>query len=256
VTYSLSLSSIAAYYDLSQEKERTRSNQELVNFYCALIESVKPNACIEIGAFNAAFSVRMAKLGYPCYAFEANPYNYKEFREQLNISNLTYLNKAVSGNNGHITFHIQSEIDGIKQSPIRGNNSLMIRNNDRTTYEEVSVISTTMQSFIGEASLSDKSISLWVDVEGATSSIFAEPNHWLSTVSTILIEVEDIPAWKGQWLSPEVVQFLDEKGFIPIARDFEYKKQYNIVFINRRFINDSNVIDALANFHSKASQCW
>lgn len=56
-------------------------------------------------------------------------------------------------------------------------------------------------------------------------------DYFIDQFACIYIEVEDFQKWKGQWLSFDVMKHLILNGFIPIARDFEYEMQYNIIFI-------------------------
>jgi hypothetical protein len=49
--------------------------------------------------------------------------------------------------------------------------------------------------------------------------------------------VEDRSYWRDQWLAADVIKLLVENAFLPVARDYEYESQYNIVFVRRRYVN-------------------
>ena len=140
----------AAHYNLLNKKERTRSNEDLLSLFYMLQERIRPDLTVEIGAFNATFSVEMRRRGIRAIAFEANPYNYEHFRKNSNLVNIgvEYLHMAISNWDGHIDFHVQKIVEGEPVSSIRGNNSLMIRNQDGVEYEQVSVPCASLASFL------------------------------------------------------------------------------------------------------------
>jgi hypothetical protein len=67
----------------------------------------------------------------------------------------------------------------------------------------------------------------------------------------MFIEVEQYPYWSGQWLFWDVQKYLATHGLIPVARDFEYPHQFNVLFIAQTLLHDISVRDELAQYYSK-----
>jgi hypothetical protein len=73
----------------------------------------------------------------------------------------------------------------------------------------------------------------------------------LNKCLSMFIEVEQYPYWNGQWLFWEVQRYLATHGLFPIARDFEYAHQFNVLFISQALLHQIDVRNALAEYHSK-----
>lgn len=221
----------------------------LTSFFYELQKILRPNCFLEIGAFEASFSRAMKEMfsSSNVWAFEANPYNY-EYYKRLN-EGIHYLNLAVSELNGTLSFYLQDRnlSDGSEIEKIRGNNSILNRNDNTLSYKEVEVDSVTLDSFIESENVTNKFFSLWIDVEGANKNIFGGLNKYLNNCLSFLIEVEEIEYWKNQWLCDDLVNFLKERNFIPILRDFEDNNQYNVVFINKKILENLNKKTEIAN---------
>jgi FkbM family methyltransferase len=215
----------------------------LAQNYYELQKILKSDCFFEIGAFEADFSRKMKSI-FPnskVYAFEASPYCYDNYKN-LNTS-IEYLNVAISDKEGEIDFTLQDKnlSDQSEIEKIRGNNSILDRNDDTILYKKISVKSTTFDLFVEKESLENLSTSLWIDVEGANKNVLQGSKNFLKNVQSLLIEVEDFEYWKNQWLSADVDQFLKSFGFLPIVRDFEDNNQYNIVYINSMLLGDVNI---------------
>lgn len=218
--------------------------------YCKLQKILKSDCFFEIGAFEADFSRNMKNI-FPTskvYAFEASPYCYENYKN-LN-SSIEYLNLAISDKEGEIYFSLQDKnlSDQSEIEKVRGNNSILDRNDDTIVYKKISVKSTTFDSFVEKESLSNLLTSLWIDVEGANKNVLQGAQKYLKNTQSLLIEVEDFEYWKKQWLSKDVDKFLQDNGFIPIARDFEDNNQYNVVYINQHLVEDINIENQIKNW--------
>jgi hypothetical protein len=64
--------------------------------------------------------------------------------------------------------------------------------------------------------------------------------------------VEQYPFWKGQWLFQDVSDYLVSRNFIPIARDFEYPKQFNVVYLQKGYLRNDDIMDVLTGYFSAA----
>jgi len=218
--------------------------------YCELQKILKSDCFLEIGAFEADFSRNMKNI-FPTskvYAFEASPYCYENYKN-LN-SSIEYLNLAISDKDGEIYFSLQDKnlSDQTEIEKVRGNNSILDRNDDTISYKKIKVKTTTLDSFIEKKSLTDLSFSLWIDVEGANKNVLQGAQKYLKNTQSLLIEVEDFEYWKKQWISKDVDKFLQDYGFIPISRDFEDNNQYNVVYINQRLVEDINIENQIKNW--------
>jgi FkbM family methyltransferase len=200
------------------------SNSELVSKFINLQKIIKPNVSIEVGAHAAEFSNAMAKAGIRAYAFEASPYVYEKFKDNVHPG-VKYINKAVSYQDDIVMFQIDTRFD----PKDTGHNTIMKRAED-IDYEYVKVEAVALDDFAGM----DSNIALWIDCEGANREVLTGAFDVLQNVSSIFIEVEEIEFWKNQWLYKDVSDYLLEKGFVLWARDQEYgNHQYNCIFIKK-----------------------
>lgn len=215
----------------------TNRTDKLRDLFMALHEELVPNLSVEAGAWRAEFSqdvkTRLPKTR--AWAFEANKHNYDENVSSLVAKGVGYVNMAVTNKVGSTRFLMQEmrRSDGATYSKIRGNNSLLARNDDDVLYSAPKVTCTTLDAFFVDdyRIKEDERATLWIDVEGASREVLTGGVAFLTYVDAILIEVEEIPYWDEQWLDTDVDKFLVEQGFTKIARDSEYEHQYNVVYL-------------------------
>lgn len=215
----------------------------LSHYYYELQKVINPDCFFEVGAFEANFSREMRRR-FPnaeVWAFEANPFNYEHYKSS--IKDINYLNLAISNTNETIRFYLQDKNlkDNSEIEKVRGNNSILSRNDSTVSYTDVEVESVMLDSFIEENKLIDKKISLWIDVEGANKNVLVGFENYIENSLSILIEVEEKEYWKEQWLREDVCNFLERKNFIPLVRDFEDNHQYNVVFVHKTVFKDSSI---------------
>jgi FkbM family methyltransferase len=223
----------ATRYNLRNEDQRKLSTKLLENLYININKFLQPNIYFEIGAHQATFSktISSSQPKAKIYAFEANPYVYENFKDDIihNFKNIQYIHSAISNMNGMIDFHVLKKINQTEYSQKRGYHSIF-RRSEGGEYEVIKIPSRKLSDFIKTKKLSG-SFSAWIDVEGAQKEVLQSMGHFLNQFACIYIEVEDFQKWQEQWISFDVIKFLIINGFIPIARDFEYEMQYNIIFI-------------------------
>ncbi|MGE7415731.1 FkbM family methyltransferase [Methylobacterium tarhaniae] len=233
----------AALFDLSTVEGRGYSHNVLKDLFFDLQSFIKPKTFLEFGAFDAWFS-KTARHLHPAskvIAFEANPYNFKHFTSEYDFAanNIEYHHLAVSDvDNGSLNFQIQRKRGGSEASPIKGDDSILKRNVSdahevykNIEYETVSVDTVTLDSFLNKSQFALDDFSAWVDVEGALKQALGGATETLKKTHSIIVEVEEKPNWSGQWLAQDVEEFLHTFGFVPVARDFEFEHQYNIIFV-------------------------
>ena len=236
--HDLAMMATATNYDLGDKRERKRSASDLARFFLRASKAIDVDLFIEAGAKEASSSRRATKFldDARIVAFEANPLTYEEFRGVNDPSTgIEYLHLALSSEPGEVTFHVRQNADGSLRPD--GHGSLMARTDDcRDTYEEVRVQATTLDTFF--AGHDYDQCAMWVDVEGGVKDVFAGGTATLDKAAVMIIEVEDTPLWKGAWTYPEVASFLYDRRLVPIARDYEYRRQYNVVFVREDLLHD------------------
>ena len=253
--YDLALLQTAANYDLNVTEERKASNLWLVDLYGRLVQAIRPRLVLELGAFSAAFS-RSQRAGLPesqFHAFEANPYNYQRFRPLVEEAGVHYHHRAIGETVGACTFKLARKRAGQDLQPTKGNNSLRTKPLD-IEYEDISVKMTTVDHFVRKQGLADLTTAMWIDLEGCAYEALGAAARTLRNTRLILIELEDQPFWIGQKLSADVRGLLAAAGFVPLARDFEYRGQYNMIFVALETYDHPEVRAILANSLSQAGR--
>lgn len=198
------------------------SVKKLVELFLSKVKKDSPSHFFEIGSFDAKFSKMLSKeLSCKITAFEANPHNYKKFKKSIEANNITFIHSAISNTNEPITFKIQNGREN------EGNNSLLNRTKAPTKgYTNVDV----KCSKLDEYNTNITSAGLWIDAEGAGYEVLEGAQLILEKTKYVFIEVEEIRYWVNQKLDYDIINFMQSKGFTAIARDKEYKHQYNIIF--------------------------
>ncbi len=228
----LSLLSTAAAYDLSKRSERKRSADDLAALFRHVTRALQPEATLEIGARQADYSI-WATRKLPdarVFAFEANPHNVASFGPRCLEAGVDYRHAAVSETDGVIDFKLQLTRDGNDVPPTAGNNSLLTRESGDIRYETVSVASTRIDTILAAESVTG-CLTAWIDVEGALHKVLPGWGGAVSQLQAALVEVEHIAYWSDQWLWPQVFDWFSDHGLAPVARDFEYGTQNNILLI-------------------------
>jgi FkbM family methyltransferase len=235
----LAMLSTAVKYNLAQRSERIRSMKTLVRFFFNLVKILDVDLFVEAGAKDGSAS-RQAKraLGeHRVVAFEANPYTYRRFEGENAGTGVEYLNLALTDHPGPVTFNVLRDDEGAPRPD--GQSSLLKRNRGRDQergFEEVTVDGVTLDGFFADHPFENAAV--WMDVEGASKFVLGGAPETLKRTAVLIIEVEDRPYWgDDHWLRERVMSHLYDNGLVPIARDFEYEYQYNIVFVRADLAN-------------------
>ena len=233
---------------------------ELVDLFFLIQEEVKPKISIEVGANSAEFSkkIKQDQTDIKSWAFEANPYVHKHYADSLQNAGVEYINAAITNKIGKTRFLIQEaylnngEWDGKRINRIIGNNSLLIRDQDDVLYSAPKIDCHTLDGFFIDSGIlnSNDTVCIWIDVEGATEQVLSSSNKTLKQADSIFIEVEDFKFWQDQWLAEDVIKFLVSQDFIPIARDYEYEKQNNYIFIKSKLMDNNNILNFVQNWQN------
>lgn len=209
------------------------TNPEIVKlFYSKTIQSL-PSQFIEVGCFEGSASKHLSKELPNCKvtAYEANPVNFKSFKEELSTFNINYVNKAISNFEGETEFHLLSST----KKNVKSSLSKRIKSKKTTP---VTIECNTLDNLHYN---NNDSYSLWIDAEGHGYEVLEGASKILMNTNYILIEVEKQKFWIDQKLDNDVIKFLQIQNFVPIAYDREWT-QYNILFEHRQL----NIADETA----------
>jgi FkbM family methyltransferase len=230
--YDQQLRLFAAHFS-NMHQGRPNSAAFVANYFHELVSKVGPGLFVEAGAYRADASRRVRADHPDCrvVAFEANPYNYQRYVDELDFAGLgvDYVNLAVTEANGPVTFHLRTRQDGADLRKVTGNSSLLRRQGTDTEYEEITVEGVSLDEYFADSSAVP--VCLWIDVEGASGAVLRGARKLLQRAALVLIEVEEKFQWEHQWRSLDVIEFFLDAGFIPLTRDAEYDQQYNVIFV-------------------------
>jgi FkbM family methyltransferase len=205
-----------------------------------LVKYLKPEIICDIGTLDATHSILLRHISKTSriIAFEANPYNYEKIIENRvpETEKIEAINKAVSNESGSLVFHIQKYSNSSDQAWMAGTSSLHQRDQEVGETEEINVEAVRLDEFLADhvPSISGKSIAIWIDVEGAGYEVLEGLSEIAGNIVFIQIEVETETVWKGQRLKQDVVQLMDEMGFIEVARG-KHDKQHDLILLNREY---------------------
>lgn len=255
----------AMLFDLSSMQGRQWSTQRITDFFINIQHLLPVQNIVEIGAHEAGFSLS-AKKKFPqfnVFAYEANPYVYEKYINTPAIQNsaIHYEHLAVSNYDGDVTFHISNTIQAKQEAKDSKRHSILERKtNDSTT--DITVKCNTLDTLFKNELSHNQGFSLWIDAEGATSLILEGAKNLLPHVYSVFVEVESQTKFKQQWNEKELCDFMLENDFLPVARDFAFRHQYNMIFVKKDYINTieflyqnhfSNTLSAKIRFISKQS---
>jgi hypothetical protein len=165
-----------------------------------------------------------------------------------------YLHLALSDQPGPVTFNVHRDAEG---APLANGHASLLRREKTPEdiargFVEATVDGVTADMFFADATFAKA--AMWIDVEGACRLVLPGARDLLSKTVVLIVEVEEQPFWgEGHWLRNDVVTYLADLGLVPVARDFEYVHQYNIVFVRAELLNGPNrIYESLARFTSQA----
>lgn len=240
--HELQLQSTAGLYKLWSDDGRQQSTKALVELFFGIVRITQPKLFIEAGAKEATASTRAGKLlpDARIVAFEANPYNFAHFSKdpKFTKARVEYTHQALTNKDGSVTFNIRKTVNGEAVDPISGQNSLLQQKHADTTYEEVTVPAKRLDSFFPHPVPN----AIWMDVEGATGDVVSGAERVLGQTQVAIVEMSDHGKWKGEWLSTKVITHFYKRGLVPVARDFEYKSQYNVVFVREELLKSNHEV--------------
>lgn len=198
--------------------------------YQRMCKKVNPTLALEIGAFEASWSMWMKENVEDCrvVAFEANPHVYERFRDQVSATGVEYRHQAVGSENGTLQLNLPTDFRG-SERPLDSQMASLHANRFTEKHEVVDVEAVRLDD---EFPNSDRErIVAWIDVEGACEEVLAGSRDVLSRALMVYIEVESVPFWEDQWLDTDVARFFRDLGFTLVMRDQLRHTQFNLVFV-------------------------
>lgn len=216
-----------------------------------IIDLVRPDLFLEVGAFDARFSRKMKRKfpNVPAIALEANPRVYNNFYSQAAIDGVDYRNCAATSKRETVKIHIPEQIAGKKMPEIGSMGSLLeVGLRDSRTIS-VEVMGMPIDDILQEHSF--ENACAWIDVEGFTDQVLLGGRKTIDKCSIIFVELESSPVWKGQVLADEIIHLLDDSGFEYVARDCQKWFQFNAVFLRHGMMQHYKLeekIDAFTEF--------
>jgi len=214
-----------------------------------LTQRVDPTITLEIGAFEAGFS-RWARTTLPearVTAFEANPYVYDRFRDEVTAAGVEYLNAAVGPETGTVKLNLPVDRNGTVRDKV--NQIASLTTHHRTeNYEIVEVEGVRLDDAV-PTTANDRVVA-WIDVEGALDVVLAGSKETLSRAAAVYVEVERTPMAPAQWLDVDVARWFREIGMVPILRDLQRPHQYNLLLVSEALALDRKVAKIAASVYA------
>jgi len=249
----LALLEAAASFDLHDPDERRRSTGQLERLFFQLVRVLQPDLFVEAGANDASASCRARGLlpQANIVAFEANPlvHGRHEGSDRIGRARIEYVHRALSDEVGSVSFNLMQAEDGTPQAD--GNGSLLRHQDQPHGFTEVEVEATPLDTYL--AVKTHSRCALWVDVEGASRQVLTGARRTLDRADVVMIEVEDRAFWGQDWLRADVVSFLYDRGLLAVARDFQARYLYNIVFVRESLLEVDRVRWALTLHRSESA---
>jgi FkbM family methyltransferase len=201
-------------------------NGDLSERFVSMQKSLGIDFAIEVGAHAAEFSQEISRLlNIRSLAIEANPHVFYKYNKNILDNRILYLNYAVSDKNGTVDLLVHEDT-------LAGNNSIKIRLGEHD-FKKYSVKAYTLDSLLEEMKISFNNAALWVDCEGANREVLVGALNTLPKCSSIFIETENRDYWQDQWLTSDVIDFLESNGFYMLASEKIYEAQRNIIFVRK-----------------------
>ena len=237
--------------NLGTTEGRKATALALRGLFLTLGKHLQPALVIEAGAHDAGLSARMRRVAPAAKirAFEANPHNHAKFTKRYDYAEMgvDYRLCAIADRDGPVTFRVLIEENGQARRRDTGRSSLLARSATVSRYEEVTVPALTLDAAGRDV---DGRVALWVDVEGAAKQVLSGAEAVLARTDLLMIEVETRPFWDGQWLAADVCAHLLARGLVPVARDFEFPNQFNMLWLSPDALLRPDCMAALDAHHA------
>jgi FkbM family methyltransferase len=191
----------------------------------------------DVGSFDGTHAKRFRQAGLRVIAFEANPHCYAALAADRSIESagIRVVNAAAWNKDETVRFHVVTSAEKWRGSPRTSIGSVLERvpGFNLETYASVAVPAVRLDSALAAET---GPIALWIDVEGAGHEVVEGIAGIRERVAMINIEIETQAFWQRQRLGADVVGSLRDLGFTPIARGPGGDLQFDLVFVNDRWL--------------------
>ena len=225
-----------------QPEVRKRGAELLGEAVTRIVEYLRPQIVLEIGAHEATFSKTIKSLlpKSRVIAIEANPTIYKKYETIVPTSGVEYVFKCIADENRVYKFSVPGTD---RAHPTMGS---VLTYNQKGVFETYDVNGERLDTFLGN---STKTNAMWIDVEGAIGSVLDGADHSLKNCVMLFAELEARERWEGQILDVDVIKRLSNYGLFPVLRDIQrHKWQHNILFLKPEALSDTKVQTACFNY--------
>lgn len=182
---------------------------------------------IDAGAYDGQESLMMATKFWPkglVYSFEPVPDIYDRLvKNTRGIENIRPIQLALSDSNGSAKFYLSYE----ETSPYETSmSSSLLTPKDHLLYSStkfggcINVQTITLDQWAIQNNISHIDF-LWLDLQGFELRVLKSSPKILSTVKAIFLEVEFVEAYTNQHKYEEISNWLEDQGFVMIARNFK-----------------------------------
>lgn len=242
----------SALYDLSSSDEKVESERRLETLYEDLQTALKPDICIEVGAGSGDNALHLhEKLpDTQILAFEGNPLitatTHKTSLAADKDPTLQYMKRIIAGGNSNAPFVCRQNIDGTYSL------------DEATDFDPTNISRTKLASDknlrtyslnVWKGKLTGKNVSLRINTHKMLYSIMKGMEMQLFEAQTLFLNIPSIPRRPGDWTSENIIIFMSEGGFKPLARDFpENEKCFRMIFIKDKLAPLPEVQDELKKF--------
>jgi FkbM family methyltransferase len=199
-------------------------------YYKVLVE-LRISKHLEIGSMHADASRRFMQanpLG-KAIAYEAAPRNYEKALAKPCPSGMRIVNSAIGSMSGTASFFVPND-DTFEQW-----GSLRRRLVQPVDVTEIAVPMVTLEEAAEDFRLAagKRDLAIWMDVEGAALEVLESGLKTLGThVSALYLELCDDHIYENGGNALEVLELLISLGFVPVARDNQFKGAWNILLLH------------------------
>lgn len=132
---------------------------------------------------------------------------------------------------------MSESIAGVAEA-LDGKRHSLLKRKDSDKAHSIEIPCARLDTVIESNDLRGLPCCLWIDAEGASAQVLAGSEAILPQITSLYIEVELNEYWEGQWKDIQLFEWLLEHNFIPTLRDFEYRFQYNCIWINKNLFSN------------------
>jgi len=193
--------------------------------YCDDNLKTSPSTIFEIGALNAADSVKMKNkyVNADVHAFEAHPSCYSKYKDFAFENGIYYHNIGMWFEETEIEYHDKGIDTGISSFRDRGQeygtNKFVIKTQ-------------TPHDFCIKNKISNIDI-LKLDVEGCSYEILNGFKSMLSNIKIMHIETEQQQHFAGQYVEKDVFKLLTDNNFIMLKHSWCCFSQYDSIWLKK-----------------------